>query len=390
MHDPLNAFCRHVEVRLPGAPGGPLSGLDFAAKDIFDVAGEVCCCGNPDFLARARPAARTASSVAALVASGAGMIGKTLTDEFAFSLNGENFHYGAPVNSAAPGRIAGGSSCGSAAAVAGGLADFALGSDTGGSVRVPASLCGLFGMRPSHGRVGIDGVMKLAPSFDTVGWFARDAGVLGRVGSVLLGEDRVNRQGAGLMVPEDAFALADDAVRQALAPALAAAAAELGGRREMTLGEDLGALMLCFRHLQSREIWAELGPWIEATRPGLGPEIAARFDFARSIALSPPGDEGQRRETFTAKMDGILSGAAALALPSAPTIAPRLNETPENLRSFRDRTLSLTCIAGLARLPQVSIPAGRVDGCPVGLSLVAPRGADRWLLDLARRVAARL
>ncbi len=390
MHDTVNAFCRHVSVRLEGA-AGRLAGLSFAVKDIFDVAGETCCCGNPDWLASHPPAARTAPAVAALVAAGAAMAGKTVTDELAYSLNGQNFHYGTPVNGAAPGRIPGGSSSGSAAAVAAGLVDFALGTDTGGSVRVPAALCGLYGVRPSHGRVDIAGVMPLAASFDTVGWFARDSGVLGRVGLALLGDDTGEPAAGGLVVAEDAFALAEPAVRAALQPMLAAAAVELGGSRSVEVGGDggLGRWMTVFRTLQAREIWAEHGAWVESRKPRFGPEIAARFAWAKSVAETPPGDEADRRVAFARHLDALLAGAAALALPTAASVAPPLGLPADALQQFRDRTLSLTCIAGLARLPQVSVPAGRVEGCPVGFSLIARRGADRRLLDLAARVAAR-
>ncbi|MEX0696038.1 MAG: amidase [Dongiaceae bacterium] len=392
MDDPLGAFCKHSDVTIPGAADGPLAGLRFAAKDIYDVAGHVTGCGNPDWLRTHAPASATAPAVARLVAAGAAMVGKTITDELAYSLNGQNFHYGTPANTAAPGRIPGGSSSGSAAAVAGALVDFALGSDTGGSVRVPAGLCGIYGLRPSHGRVPIDGVMKLAPSFDTVGWFARDAELLARVGDVLLGDDTTAGSAAGLLYAEDAFALAEAPVRAALAAAAQGAAAALGGMRAIEVGggDDLGDWMNCFRRLQAREIWATHGAWIEATKPRFGPEIAARFAWAKSVADSPPGDEAERREAVAARLDALLADGALLCLPSAPSIAPRLDEAAEALQRFRDRTLSLTCIAGLARLPQASLPAGAVDDCPVGLSLAARRGADRRLLDTVRAVARRL
>ena len=153
MSEPLNAFIPHDEVIWPGAPEGPLKGLPFAAKDIYDIAGHVTGCGNPDWLATHPPATSHAAPVVRLLAAGAELVGKTITDELAYSLNGQNFHYGTPLNGNAPGRIPCGSSSGSAAAVAGGAVDFALGSDTGGSVRVPAAVCGIFGIRPTHGRV---------------------------------------------------------------------------------------------------------------------------------------------------------------------------------------------------------------------------------------------
>src|SRR6056300_1661103 len=186
LEDELGAFCADRDVHIAGSAPGELAGLTFAAKDVFDIAGFRTGAGNPDWLRTHPPATITASAVQRLLDAGATLVGKTHTDELTYSLNGENFHYGTPVNPNAPGRIPGGSSSGSAAATAGGLVDFALGTDTGGSVRLPASNCGIFGFRPSHGLIDNDGVVPLSPAFDTVGWFARDGGLLQRVGNILL------------------------------------------------------------------------------------------------------------------------------------------------------------------------------------------------------------
>jgi amidase len=319
------------------------------------------------------------------LAAGADLAGKTITDELAYSLNGQNFHYGTPVNVNAPGRIPCGSSSGSAAAVAGGAVDFALGSDTGGSVRVPAAVCGIYGLRPSHGRVPIEGVMALASSFDTVGWFAREASVMARVGAVLLGEDK-SLPGPGVARIADAFALAEPAVQAALEP-LAERVETLRRRRPPIEIGGLADWMGVFRRLQAREIWAQHGAWIERERPRFGPEIAARFEWARGVAQQPPGGEAERRVAFAARLGTVLAEAGLLMLPSAPDIAPLRGLSGPSSQSFRDRTLSLTCIAGLARLPQLSLPAGRVQGCPVGLSLIGPWGSDRALLDLAAQLS---
>ena len=186
LNAPLNAFCADSDAYLAGATTGPLAGLTFAAKDIFDVAGHVTGCGNPHWKATHGPATSTAWVVQTLVDAGATMTGKTITDELTRGIFGENMHYGTPRNPRAPGRVPGGSSSGSASAVAGKLVDFALGSDTGGSVRVPASFCGLYGLRPTHGRIPLDGMLLQAPSYDTIGWFARDAETFARVGAVIL------------------------------------------------------------------------------------------------------------------------------------------------------------------------------------------------------------
>jgi amidase len=379
--DPLNAFIPHDRVRLAGAPDGPLKGIRFAAKDLYDVAGHVTGCGNPDWLASHGPATATAPAVARMLAAGAELVGKTITDELAYSLNGQNFHYGTPVNVNAPGRIPCGSSSGSASAVAGGAVDTALGTDTGGSVRVPACVCGIYGIRPSHGRVSLEGVNPLAPSFDTAGWFAREAGLMERVGAVLLGEDTAGLP-PGVARIGDAFALAEPGVQAALEPLAMRVEAMLGRRTPIEIG-GLPDWMATFRKLQAREIWAVHGPWIEKVRPHFGPEVAARMEWARSVASRPAGDEADRRRAFAARMAAILGSIGVLLLPSAPDIAPLRGLEGASSQSFRDRTLSTTCIASMARLPQVNIPAGRVNGCPVGLSLIGPRGSDRALLRLA-------
>ena len=387
------AFCPHGDFAMAGAADGPLKGLSFAAKDIFDIAGRVTGCGNPDWLSSHGPAAANAPAVQALLDAGAHMIGKTITDELAFSLNGQNFHYGTPRNAVTPDRVPGGSSCGSASAVAHGIVDLALGSDTGGSVRVPACLNGIFGIRPTHGAVDITGVMPLAPSFDTVGWFARDARTLRRTGDVLLPADRGGIALGRFYLARDAFALADDGVAHTVRQALSRAAETLPIAAELDLAGELGGLgewLKRFRRLQPREIWAVHGAWIESRRPKFGPEIAERFALAKSVSATPEGDDEDFRAEVAAHLERVLGLDGVLLLPTAGTIAPRLDAGAEERAAFRDRTLSLTSIAGLGRLPQVQIPAGQTDGAAVGLSLIGPRGSDRALLRLSEQVAGAL
>lgn len=373
---------------------GLLDGLTFAIKDLFDVAGRVKGCGNPDWLRTHQPADRHAASIEKLLAAGARAIGKTITDELAFSLNGQNFHYGTPRNTAAPERIPGGSSAGSAAAVAGAACDFALGTDTGGSVRVPAALCGIFGFRPSHGAIDDRGVMVLAKSHDTVGWFARSADLLARVGDVLLPPDSGEAaEFSEVYLARDAWALADEAVAAALVPARDRAVAAIGPATNVTLAAECGGLPAwrqTFRFLQMREIWAEHGAWIEKEKPRFGPEIAERFAMAKEAAAKPMGDEENLRQTITRWLDDMLSADGILIIPTATDIAPLKSMNAADSASFRDRTLSLTCIAGLARLPQVTLPVALVKSAPVGLSLIARHGRDRALLDLVRRLAPKI
>jgi len=385
--DALGAFCRHTHVALEGSGSGPLKGLSFGVKDIYDIAGHKTGFGSPDWLATHEPATRTAPVVAALLAAGAGMAGKTQTDELTYSLNGENAHYGTPQNINAPGRIPGGSSSGSAAAVAGGLVDFALGSDTGGSVRAPASFCGVYGIRPTHGRVSLEGACPLAKSFDTAGWFARDAALLERVGRVLLGDAPVPVQGSVLLA-EDAFALLDPAARAALQPALSRATAVLGAPHKVTVSaEGLPQWFQAFRILQGAEIHAQLGEWVARVKPKLGPGVKERIEWTATIKPAEIAQAQATRDAARVRMDALLANNAVLLLPTVPDIAPLLNTPPAQLDDFRAKAMSLLCIAGLAGLPQVTLPLAALHSCPLGLSLVAARGNDALLLSLARRIA---
>jgi amidase len=380
VHDPYNAFCRHTQVELAGAPQGPLRGLTFAVKDVFDLAGHRTGNGNPVWLETHPPATRTASSVERLLAAGAQMIGKTHTDEMTYSLNGENVHYGTPTNPRARGRIPGGSSSGSAVAVAGGLADFALGTDCGGSIRLPASYCGIFGIRPTHGLVPADGVVDLAASFDTVGWFARDAQTLRRVGEVLLPTTPFAPK--RLLIADDAFAFVGPEVSAALAAAVGRLKAALADHRHVRVyASEPAAWSGIFRVLQGSEIWRRHGDWIEAHNPSFGPGIAERFRWARTIDPAEVERLRPQREAVARRMAELLGGDALLCLPTAPGIAPKLATPPDELEVFRARAFGLLSIAGLARLPQVALPLATMGGCPLGLSLIGPSGCDRGLLD---------
>jgi len=384
--DHINAFCRHTHAELPGASSGPLAGLTFGAKDIYDIIGHRTGFGSPDWLRTHEPAARTAPVVQQLLDAGATMVGKTQTDELTYSLNGENAHYGTPVNVNAPGRIPGGSSSGSAAAVAAGLVDFALGSDTGGSVRAPASFCGIYGIRPTHGRVSLRGACPLASTFDTAGWFAREARLLERVGEVLLGKEPERKRGR-LLLAEDGFALLETRVANAVQPALARIAAHLGAPQAVTVSEEgLAQWFDVFRTLQGGEIWAQHGEWVQRVRPDLGPGVKQRMEWAATIQADAVAGAKIERERIAKRMDAMLADNAVLILPTAPDIAPPVHAPPQSTDDFRARAMSLLCVAGLARLPQVNLPYAKLDGCPVGVSLLAARGNDALLLRLAREL----
>lgn len=384
--DTLGAFCQHTHVARAGASSGPLRGLSFGLKDIFDIAGHRTGFGSPDWLATHDAAAHTASVATRLLDAGADLVGKTHTEEMAFSLTGENAHYGTPVNPAAPNRVPGGSSSGSAAAVAGGLVDFAIGSDTGGSVRAPASFCGIYGIRPTHGRVSLQGACPLAPIFDTVGWFARDASLLARVGDVLLG-GTAHTPGRVLLAT-DAFALALPGAAEALVPAVSRVTALLGDVEPVTVSaEGLSAWFDVFRVLQYHDIWTTHGEWVTRVRPTFGSQVGPRFEAVAKVQPHEVELMRERRADIMARLDVLLADNAVLLLPTVPDIAPLLKLPPAETVAFRERALALLCIAGLGGLPQVNLPFGTLNGCPIGLSMIAARGNDEMLLDIATRLS---
>jgi len=388
LHPDTDAFGAFVPgercVREPTGSGA-LNGLTFAVKDLIDVAGCHTGGGNPAWLASHPPAEASAPVVDALLDAGARLVGKTLTDELAFSLEGENAHYGTPVNPACPERLPGGSSSGSAVAVAAGLVDFALGTDTGGSVRVPASFTGIFGFRPTHGRVPTDGVVPFAPSYDTVGWFARDANVLSAVGEVLVGPAEaapIER----LILARDAFALAEPDA----AALLREHACGWGAAEEVIVFAGTEAEWLeCYRVLQGAEIWQHLGPWIIALRPNFGATIAPRFVDAATIAEASVSRYRAFRQAIAANVRAMIPGGTGLIIPT--TLGPALPKStaPEEIGRFYRLTLPLNAIAGHAGLPQVTIPVVSPRGYPLGLSIVGAPWSDRALLAFARSVCDR-
>jgi len=391
--DSVGAFMPGPRAEIAGAPDGPLARLGFAVKDLYDIAGWPTTYGNPDW-ARTHPvAAATAPCITELLEAGASLRGKTRTVELAYGLTGENVWYGTPLNPAVPDRFPGGSSCGSAAAVAAGLVDFALGSDTGGSVRIPASYCGIFGIRPSWGAVNLTGACGLGPSFDTAGWFAARASVLARVGDVLLPAPWPSASGplGPLLKAEEPWINALPGTARALAYAMATAEGLMGRALQVTVApEGLDALYEHFRCAQAQEAWATLGSWIEAARPEFGPGVAERFAAAKAMDPAKAAAGRAFRRGFRARMEALLAGGAVLIYPTSPVPAPKLGIALAEQNAVRERTMGVTAIAGFAGLPEVTLPAGKVDGAPVGLSLVAGPGRDRALLALAVRLAEAL
>ena len=381
-----HAFVAHGPKPLQLAADGPLAGLTFAVKDLFDIAGSRSGWGNPDRLRDASDAVATAPAVLLPLMAGARLVGKTHTDEIACGMFGMNPHFGTPINPQAPERVPGGSSSGSASAVAAGLCDFALGTDTGGSIRVPASFCGVYGLRTSYGRISTAGVMPMAPSFDAVGWLAADATTMRRVGEVYFGP--VRRSGpARLLLARDAFDIPLRTVGAALLPIAHA----LGAAVEVRLyPRGVEEWLDTFRPLQLNELWSTHGAW--ATAPGrvLSQAVRERIELSQTPRPIDVARAAVHREALTQRLTSLLDDDGVIIIPTAHDLPPMREAAVSAQVEFREKTLALTCVASLTRLPQINLPVARIDGCPIGLSLIGgPRG-DEHLLALAEELSAKL
>lgn len=384
-----------------GAEGGagqlPLAGLRLAVKDLFAVRGCVMGCGNPHWAALQPPSSVTALAVRQLLAAGADCLGTTWLDEFAFGLSGENPWSGPAPNPRAPGRISGGSSSGSAAAVALAEADLALGTDTAGSIRAPASWCGLWGLRPSHGAVSTEAVAPLAPSLDTVGLFAASQAILRLGMEVLLpavdAAATAPVRGIG-WIPE-LWALADAAVTTALMER----AEELAGRLGLPLQRwPLAELAMTTPETLQRLLeavqWNEIAQCLGDLPPDLpiGPTLARNLELVRGRNRRLEDGAGRAHAALRLRMETLLSptadggGAQLLLLPCTPTVAPPCGSlgSDRSRSTVIQRQLQLGALASLAGLPQLAWPCGidREEGLPVGLGVLSHAGADRLLLNL--------
>lgn len=389
---PARAFMPYPDAPVPNAATGPLRGLTFAAKDLFDVAGYPTGGGNPHVLARSGIKTVTAPTVQKLLDAGAMFVGKSHTDELAFSMNGQNAHYGGPINGAAPDRVTGGSSSGSASAVSNGLCDFALGTDTGGSVRAPASHCGLFGIRPSHGRISLSHCMPLCESLDTCGFFARDIATFARVADVLLGKDADPLPARPrLLFASDLFELPTPEARAALAPTVARIEAALGKAAPVDVADrPLGELYWAFRYVQGWEAWQADGALIENYGLKMGPDVAARFVFSKGVTAAQFEQSSAVRREFTAHLERLLGHDGVLVLPTMPDIAPLRSAAAETLEDYRTAAAHALCLTPLSGFPQLSLPLSGRAGAPLGISLLGPKGSDRSLIAVAESLMTAL
>ncbi|XP_022719358.1 amidase 1-like isoform X1 [Durio zibethinus] len=388
----------------------PLSGLTFAVKDIFDVDGYVTGFGNPDWARTHSAATSTAPAVLDVLRAGATCVGKTIMDEMAYCIYGENKHYGTPRNPCAPDRVPGGSSSGSAVAVGAMLVDFSLGTDTGASVRLPASYCGILGFRPSHDTVSTVGVLPFAQSFDTVGWFARDPVILNLVGRVLLHlPDADPTRPTQIIIPEDCFCLSSVPSERTAQILVKSVEKLFGGQfvKHVILGDyvkdnvpslqhfmdkenegqeydipSLAALSSVMQLLQRYEFKSNHAEWVTKVNPDLGPGISGRVWKAIRTTQENIDICNSVRSELRAALTALLGDHGILAIPTAPGDPPKLQTDPATLARFRARAFNLLSIAGLSGFCQVSIPLGMHNNLPVSISLLAKHGSDAFLLSI--------
>lgn len=386
MQDHYGAVVAWVEPSPTEPVCGPLAGLTFAAKDLFDVAQMPTAAGNPDFAERWGLPTQDAWAVAALKNAGARLVAKTHTHELAYGMTGINPHVGTPQNPRVPGGIPGGSSSGSAVAVAAGLVPVALGSDTGGSVRIPASLCGIYAYRPTHGAIPTQGVVPLAPSYDTVGLLAASPEGLERFARVLLSE-------ALPVVPFDRAVILRDAL-EFCTPEAQTALERIARRLEalgMTIEEKSLALLQEAREtqrvLQGAQAWGFHQRWLEERQPRLGEDVRKLLEMASRFTAGEIGRALSEQVRLKAEMGAWLSPGMLILLPATPSSAPLVSELQdtEKALAFRWRTLSLTCYASVLGAPVVSVPAEQPGEKPIGIQLVGPWGSDMGLLNTVRQ-----
>ncbi|OLS40678.1 amidase [Bacillus sp. MRMR6] len=380
MSDNWNAFMSSdLNIRITDT--GRLNGRTFAVKDVFEIKNVLSSAGNPDWLRTHPRGNQNAPVVESLLQQGAYLKGTTHTDELMYSLNGENFHYGTPINPRGSDRIPGGSSSGSAVAVAAELVDFAIGTDTGGSVRIPSSYCGLFGFRPTHGVVEMDGVIPLAKSFDTVGWMTREPELLLDVAEILIHQEESNNQVefSSFYLEEEAWSFVEEETMNVFSQAIKLIPCQNSYYIKVSEG-GLSRWAEVFRTIQGIEIWNEHSAWITEVSPTFGPGIADRFKWASTLDKNELGPLHEVREKIKNGLSSLLKENGLLVIPTAPGEAPLRNLSVGKMEQYRSQTMKLTCIAGLSGFPQVTIPFMKENGIPIGLSFIANEHQDLKLL----------
>uniref|UniRef100_A0A2K2C0W5 Amidase domain-containing protein n=1 Tax=Populus trichocarpa TaxID=3694 RepID=A0A2K2C0W5_POPTR len=392
----------------PPAAKQTLAGLTFAINDIFELEDYVTGFGNPDWARTHEAAEKTAVTVTALLKNGAVCVGKTVMGELGFGVSGENIHYGTPINPEMPAHVPGGSSSGSAVAVAAGLVDFALGTDTIGCIRIPAAFCGLLSYRPSHGAVSTIGILPNSQSLDTVGWLARDPSILLRVGHTLLKLNTVEpRRARRLIFADDLFQLSK-VPKQKAEVVINKAIENLSGyqpQQHINFGQhislnvpslkgfldqstnmqngisNLKALSSAMVSLQRHEFKTNHEDWVKSVEPKLALDVSDNLLTAINTTHENIKALYDIRKELRACMQILLKDDGILVIPTVADPPSKLNSKKRDTVESHNRALILSSIASMSGCCQVTIPLGKNDGCPISVSFITFHGGDKFLLD---------
>ncbi|XP_034903036.1 outer envelope protein 64, mitochondrial isoform X1 [Populus alba] len=394
----------------PPAPAAKqtLAGLTFAINDIFELEDYVTGFGNPDWARTHEAAEKTAVTVTALLKNGAVCVGQTVMGELGFGVSGENMHYGTPINPEMPAHVPGGSSSGSAVAVAAGLVDFALGTDTIGCIRIPAAFCGLLSFRPSHGAVSTIGVLPNSQSLDTVGWLARDPSILLRVGHTVLKLNTVEpRRARHLIFADDLFQLSK-VPKQKAEGVISKAFENLSGyqpQQHINFGQhislnvpslkgfrdqstklqngisNLKALCSAMVSLQRHEFKTNHEDWVKSVEPKLASDVSDNVLTAINTTHENIKALYDIRKELRACMQILLKDNGILVIPTIADPPSKLNSKKRDTVESHNRALILSSIASMSGCCQVTIPLGKNDGCPISVSFITFHGGDKFLLD---------
>ncbi|KAF7822244.1 Translocon at the outer membrane of chloroplasts 64 [Senna tora] len=408
----FGAFVEKLQLLPPPQPAPPkaphpLTGLTFAVSDVFDIDGHVTTFGHPDWERTHESASQTSAAVSSLVEGGATCIGRTVVDELAYGISGENKHYGTPTNPAIPDRVPGGSSSGAAVSVAANLVDFSLGLDTVGGVRVPAGFCGILGFRPSYGAVSHMGIIPVSTSLDTVGWFAKDPNILRRVGNILLQASFVQRNPRQIIIADDCFQHLNVPLDKS-SQVVIKSTEKLFGRqvlKHMNLADYLSSKVPSLKEIPNQKANGELKAsslillanvmqilerhefklkheeWLNTVKPTLHPAISAQLH--ENCELSDVDIENCKsvRNEMRAAINSLLKDEGVLVIPTVADPPAKLGGKETLSEDYRSRAYSLLSIASISGCCQVTIPLGFHEKCPVSVSLIARHGGDRFLLD---------
>ncbi|MDN6193770.1 MAG: amidase [Alkalibacterium sp.] len=382
-YDPLQAFVRDNHIAMKGLKSGQLSDYVFAAKDVFKVKGSTWGNGHPDWLRFSEPDEFTASAITKLLDQGSDLVGKTICDELCYSISGENWHYGSPLNPNDTRRLTGGSSSGSCAATAGGLVDFAIGSDCLGSVRVPASYNGIIGLRPSYERIKNDGEAPYCESMDVLGFVASEKKVFQDVASVLLDKDPEETEFKKLYIVDDAFAAVDADVKDAFDNVIEKIGDRLGKVEHITLAEEGLDYWVkdVFQIVQGYEIWESYGGFINKYRPRLSPGPKERLKKASTISRERYLEAKKKKEEFKKHVEDVMTDGAVMITPTASSIAPLKSASLDEIDRLRAQSSKLLCISPLAGIPQLTLPLLEQEEVPLGVTLMSAKHTDRALID---------